>query len=351
MSISYLEQDIFSQNPGLVSLTLPSSISNVNTGDFDQATGLQIIRANRIEPASVNTYHSVFGGVNTSTCVLMVPAGSREAYATAYRWKDFTHIVEYDLLLSLSQEALSVADTAGSTGTFDIGSTTEWHITSDQSWLQISDTLGMDDGTITLAAQENPDIVERLAVITVTGMGVNSQTIIVTQAPKPALSVSTDNLSLGAAGGSMVSFDITSNTGWILNSDQPWLVPGQLSGIGNASITLSAEANTGNAIREAVITVSGDRVTDQTIIITQEANIPSGLESVSAIPVRAFPNPVKDLLYIEGTAGKIVEVYNSWGQFMFSKQPVSNTATLDMTSLPFGMYLIKVNEQTIKISK
>jgi hypothetical protein len=351
LSLSYLEVDIFSQNSGLVSLTLPSSIGNVNTGDFNQATSLQTIRANRIEPAIINLYHSVFGGVNTNTCVLRVPAGSSEAYATAYRWRDFTHIVEYDLLLSLSQDTLWVPDTAGSTVTFDISSTTEWKIASDQSWLQISDTLGMDDGTIILMAQENPNITERTALITVSGMGVNSQAIIVTQAPKPALSVSTDNLSLGAEEGSTVSFDITSNTSWILNSDQSWLVPGQLSGTGNTSITLTAEANTGIAIREAVVTVSGERVTDQTIVITQEANIPSGLENVSAISVRAYPNPVKDILNIEGADGNNIEVYNSRGQFIFSKQSGNNLTTLDMSALPFGLYLIRVNGETIKVTK
>ncbi len=351
MSLSYLETDVFSQNSGLLSLTLPSSIGNMNTGDFDQATGLQTIRANRIEPAIVNPYHSVFGGVNTSTCILRVPVGSKDAYASAYRWRDFTHIAEYDLLLSLSQDTLSVADTTGSTVTFDISSTTEWGIASDQSWLQISDTLGMDDGIISLTAQENPNITERTAVITVSGMGVASQTLVVTQAPKPALSVPVDNLSLPAEEGSTVMFDITSNTGWTVNSSQPWLTADLINGHGNTTITLTAEGNTSATTREATITISGDRVTTQTITVIQEASTPSGIENFSEVPVRAFPNPVKDWLYIEGTAGKIIEVYNSRGQFMFSKQPVTNTATLDMSSLPSGMYLIKVNGQTIKISK
>jgi hypothetical protein len=351
LSISYLEQDIFSQNPGLLSLTLPSSVSNVNTGDFNYATGLQTIRANRIEPPIVNPYYSVFWGVNTTTCMLKVPAGSAEAYATAYRWRDFTHIVEYDLLLSLSQDTLWVADTSGSTVSFDISSTTEWGISSDESWLNIRDTLGMDDGTIILTADENPDITERTALISVSGMGVASQTLVVTQAPKPALSVSTDNLSLGAEEGSTITFDITSNTSWVVNSDQSWLVPGPLSGTGNASITLTAGANTSNTGREAIITVSGNRVTAQTIAITQEANIPSGLESVSAVPVRAYPNPVKDLLYIEGAVGNTVEVYNAQGQFIFSKQSGNNLTTLDMSVLPFGLYLIRVNGEIIMVTK
>jgi len=136
-----------------------------------------------------------------------------------------------------------------------------------------------------------------------------------------------------------------------LNSDQPWLVPGQLSGAGNASITLTAEANTGIAIREAIVTVSGDRVTAQTILITQEANIPSGLENVSAIPVKAYPNPVKDLLYIDGTAGSLVVVYNSRGQVVFSLLSERNTAIVDMSALPFGMYFIQVNGETVKVTK
>jgi len=70
-------------------------------------------------------HYSTFGGVNTKTCVLRVPKGSKEAYQNAEGWKDFENIVEYDVApdtdISALDNAIYVEQVEGCIGaTMDI---------------------------------------------------------------------------------------------------------------------------------------------------------------------------------------------------------------------------------------
>ncbi|MFA5972230.1 MAG: pectinesterase family protein [Lentimicrobiaceae bacterium] len=88
--------------------------------------------------------------------------------------------VEEDIF-SVSTNTLTIAPQDNSTKTFDITSNVSWKVASDQDWLSVSSDYGVDNSTITLTAAENTTLVERTANITVSGNGVASQTITVTQ--------------------------------------------------------------------------------------------------------------------------------------------------------------------------
>lgn len=350
-SLVSIGENSFAGCTGLTSLTIPSSVDTIGAYAFSSCTNMQSIRVNRFIPVEVPLGNLIFSGANTQTCILYVPAGSKEAYASAYRWRDFKNIVEFDLMLSLSHESLTLADTAGSAASFAISSNTEWKVSTDQSWLSVADTMGMDNGTIFLTAEANPAVTERSAVVSITGLGVEPRAIAVTQAPKPSLLFSTDVLRIGAEEGSTVSVDITANISWNLSSDQPWLTASPSSGIGSMIIILTAGANPFATDREATLSLSGERVIPQILAVTQDANITSGIDNLSVPPVRAYPNPVKDLLYIEGAAGNAVSVYNSQGRFLFSCIPEGQPAMIDMSALPAGIYLVQVGSTTLKITK
>jgi hypothetical protein len=83
--------------------------------------------------------------------------------------------------LSVSPTSVSVAAAAGSTGTFNITSNTSWTVSDDQSWLTVSPTSGLNNATVTVTAQENEDTTARTATVTVSGTGVASKTVAVTQ--------------------------------------------------------------------------------------------------------------------------------------------------------------------------
>ena len=98
------------------------------------------------------------------------------------------------------------------------------------------------------------------------------------------LSVSTDSLSIGAIDHSTTTFDTYSNFNWQISSSDAWLTINPMEGYAlgqyweriqdTTTITVTAEANPSTESRTAVVTVSGDEVPDQTIVITQEGKVP-----------------------------------------------------------------------------
>jgi len=81
---------------GLTSIVIPSSVNKIGQNAFLMC-GLQSIHANRLQPIDLSSNTSLFVYVNTSTCILYVPKGSKLAYQNAVVWKEFTNIVEEDV--------------------------------------------------------------------------------------------------------------------------------------------------------------------------------------------------------------------------------------------------------------
>jgi len=78
--------------------------------------------------------------------------------------------------------------------------------------------------------------------------------------PDPILTVSPDLLYIASTSNSTATFDITSNTGWTTGCLQRWLTVESTSGLGNASIKLTATANPTTAPRSATPIVYGPGV-------------------------------------------------------------------------------------------
>ena len=67
-------------------------------------------------------------------------------------------------------------------------------------------------------------------------------------------------------------------------------------------------------------------------------SIPSNLKNTPVV----FPNPTRSMLNITGEAQIYnVAIYNISGQILIDKQKVSQ---VDVSSLPSGVYFIKVNQ-------
>jgi hypothetical protein len=86
----------------------------------------------------------------------------------------------------------------------------------------------------------------------------------------PTLSVSPASVSVAAAANSTGTFSVTSNTSWTVTDNQSWLTVSPASGSNNATVTITAQENTG-ASRQATVTVSASGVTSQTVTVTQAA--------------------------------------------------------------------------------
>ncbi|MDP4238242.1 MAG: T9SS type A sorting domain-containing protein [Bacteroidota bacterium] len=108
----------------------------------------------------------------------LVGSGGKTVYFdNIYFWTDVTPT------LTVSTAALTVAQPAASSNTFDITTASGWTVASDQTWLTPSSTSGTGNATITLtAATANTAYAPRTANVTITGSGA-TKTIVVTQNP------------------------------------------------------------------------------------------------------------------------------------------------------------------------
>ena len=93
-SVTSIGYQSFAECTGLTSFTIPSSITSIGIEAFSGCTGLTIIDVKKTTPINLSSVSDVFYNVNKSTCVLYVPIGSVNLYATATQWKDFTNIKE-----------------------------------------------------------------------------------------------------------------------------------------------------------------------------------------------------------------------------------------------------------------
>jgi hypothetical protein len=178
--------------------------------------------------------------------------------------------------LEVSTNVVDVLSLENAILTFDIISNTDWAITSDQLWLSISNPTGSNNATITESVLPNTSVITRSATLTISGNGVSSKTIVVTQAAAPpVLTVSSNTLDVPATADSNTGFDISSNISWSISCDQPWITLSNTIGSNEASITVSALVNPAITPRIATLTISGNDMQTQTITITQAAALPT----------------------------------------------------------------------------
>ncbi|GHT33893.1 hypothetical protein FACS189434_09110 [Bacteroidia bacterium] len=79
----------------LTSIILPKNLTNIGRLAFAYCSELKSVTVNWDIPLLLNdTWDGVFHGVDLLHCTLIVPAGTRNLYATADVWQNFGNIVE-----------------------------------------------------------------------------------------------------------------------------------------------------------------------------------------------------------------------------------------------------------------
>jgi hypothetical protein len=86
-----------------------------------------------------------------------------------------------DAFLNISNRDLNIGASSNSTKSFEITSNVAWTVSSDQSWLGLSQSSGSNNATITLTAGKNPTASSRMAIVTVSAPGMANQIINVAQ--------------------------------------------------------------------------------------------------------------------------------------------------------------------------
>jgi trimeric autotransporter adhesin len=129
---------------------------------------------------------------------------------------------------------------------------------------------------------------------------------------------------------------------------------------GTESVTISAETEDPDASVEgtgeyselpatAIITVTAE---DGTIKVYEvEITVPVTTEEFNPDQISIYPNPVTEILYIKNTSGGIIEVFDLNGSLLKQFDTQSGTASVDLRSMPQGIYMVKVKSSNSTIVK
>jgi hypothetical protein len=267
-----------------------------------------------------------------------ISGGSDNNYDFTYVWGELTII---ERVLTVSVNELSIAAIENSTATFDIYSNNSWTISSSESWLTADILTGADTAMITLTAEANTTNAARIATITISGEGVSDQVITVNQEFIPeelVLTVSTTEIDIDSTGVNTAAFDINSNIAWTVTSSESWLTSNPVSGENDATVTLTAEANTTGTNRTATITVAGEGVEDKMIIVNQSFINGLSDESLSALTI--YPNPASTVAYITNAANATVKILNITGQVLYTNNVVSDMEQINVSNFESGIYCL-----------
>ena len=208
-------------------------------------------------------------------------------------WPAFLEFAANNLDISTlwpSVSTLNIPSREASKATFTITSSRDWTIECPADWLTINPSAASGDGIITITASANKETSGRQTLLTIRTMG-REQKVIVNQASSiPHLSVTPNDLTIGAGVNSQAAFEIKSNTAWNIgvsyvtdpNARQMfmmgsgnWLSVSDDAGVNSGTISLIASANPGINRREANITVSADGVKPLKLTVTQEEGAPT----------------------------------------------------------------------------
>ena len=184
-----------------------------------------------------------------------------------------------DVVITVSPEAISVPNDA-TAEKLSITATADWSLNSDSEWCKVFPSGGLKNTatevTVNISANSGADA--REAVITVTS-GSTQKHIVVSQASSPVIELGSTTVCFGAQNAT-ASVNVKSNVAWTAAvTTASWLsvAPAQGSA-GTSALTLTCEANDSESDREAVVTVSSEKVSAQIKVIqySDVINTPEG---------------------------------------------------------------------------
>lgn len=102
-SVTTIQISVFSGCTSLTTITLPKGVTWVRGSAFQDCIGLKEIRVHASVPPKAD--YQAFYRVDTETCKLMVPEGTRDAYKEADEWKGFD--IQEDATLNIQENEIN----------------------------------------------------------------------------------------------------------------------------------------------------------------------------------------------------------------------------------------------------
>ncbi len=202
-------------------------------------------------------------------------------------------------LLSVSPPNQNVDTSSGETQ-FKVTSNIDWTVTCDSTWCTVTSS-GTGNDTIFASYTANPSTTSRVALVTVSGAGLPSQSVTVTQAGVPIrLSVTPPNQNVTNLSGD-TPYIVRSNANWSVITSAIWITVVS-SGTGNDTLHVSFLQNMELIPRVATMTISAVGGGTVDITLTQ-AGAPAVLE---VTPVK------QDVAYAAGSTNFTVTSNTDW---------------------------------------
>lgn len=82
-----------------------------------------------------------------------------------------------------------------------------------------------------------------------------------------------------------------------------------------------------------------------------EPNNQEGIDDVNVTTCRVYPNPTQDMLIIDGTNADKALIFDLNGRLLQTTLLYGEKATINVTALPKGEYILLLNTQTFKFIK
>ena len=82
-----------------------------------------------------------------------------------------------------------------------------------------------------------------------------------------------------------------------------------------------------------------------------EPNNQEGIDDVNVATCRVYPNPTQDMLIIDGTNADKALIFDLNGRLLQTTPLYGEKATINVTALPQGDYVLLLNTQTYKFIK
>jgi plastocyanin len=139
-------------------------------------------------------------------------------------------------------------------------------------------------------------------------------------------------------------FTVTSNTSWTASSDVTWCTV-TASGSGNGTIMATYDKNNTTTERTANITVSVSGLSPVIVQVLQDGST-VGISEKTAVSIRFFPNPAKDVVKItlnNHSDNTRISLLDLTGKIIIDRfADGNNEVSLEVGDLPRGYYLVRV---------
>lgn len=245
--------------------------------------------------------------------------------------------------LTLDPQVIQAPAASGSTQ-IAVTSNFEWTVTSDSPWCTANQSSGSGNANLIIAWEQNPSTSSRTAIISITGNSMSMNATLVQEGAQATLVIDPVYVEIPYQAG-FVDFIITSNVEWTAQTLSEW-VQVTSSGSGNGILKATYEDNSVTAERTATISVNGDGVGSQNVVLKQ-SGFGLGVNETEAGSLKIYPNPARDEFIIEVNPIEFpdfkVRLLNLTGTEILSKHCAGKGKyVVDISSVTPGSYMIRV---------